>query len=115
MNDLVLRIGELHVVFAALYALRKYSDGCGLDQPWAEHGIYGPATARQLFLGKYYKRGIKAHKLNMLVLENLCLDANKDVRDERLRMMPEFDNKNPTLFAKERLPSGRFQRSRHQT
>ena len=56
MNHLVLRMGELHVVFAALHALGKYIDGCGLDQIWTEQGIYGPATVRQLFRGKHYKR-----------------------------------------------------------
>ena len=59
MNDIVLRMGKLHVVSAALHAFRKYIYGCGLDQPWTEHEIYGPATARRLFLGKHYRRGIE--------------------------------------------------------
>ena len=51
MNHLVLRMGERHVVFAALHALGKYIDGCGLDQLWTEQGITDQQQCGSCFVG----------------------------------------------------------------
>ena len=40
----VFRMGELHVVFAALKAIGKFIDNSGLDNCLIKSGIYGPAT-----------------------------------------------------------------------
>ena len=44
----VLRLGELHIMFALLKALGKYIEVSGIDDIWIESGLYGPAVTRQL-------------------------------------------------------------------
>ena len=60
-GNIVLRMGELHLVFTMLKALGRYIEGSGLEQVWIEKGLYGPASVRQLLAGKNYKRGLEAH------------------------------------------------------
>ncbi len=57
----ILRPGELHYCFASLHALGKYIDGSGIDSCGVETGIFSPATLRQVYGGKSFKRGIEYH------------------------------------------------------
>ena len=59
----VLRAGELHICFAVLHALGKYS---GLDTIAIETGIYSPASLRGIYAGKAFKRGVEYHAMNVL-------------------------------------------------
>lgn len=79
-NKLILRIGELHTVFAALKSLGKYIEGSGLEQIWIEKELYGPATVRHLLGGKHYKRGLEAHIVTYLALKQVLIQslANTD-------------------------------------
>ena len=74
-NSWVLRMGELHIMFALLRSLRRYIEGSGLDDIWIEKGLYGPAVIRQIFGGKHLKRGVEAHMVNLLALSGLYYDA----------------------------------------
>ena len=74
-NSLVLRMGELHIMFALLRSLGRYIEGSGLDDIWIEKGLYGPAVIGQIFGGKHLKRGVEAHMVNLLVLSGLYYDA----------------------------------------
>ena len=56
-----LRLGELHACFASLHAIAKYIEGSGLDSISIECGIYSPSTIRQIFTGKWFKRGVEYH------------------------------------------------------
>ena len=71
----VLRLGELHIMFALLKALGKYIEGSGIDDIWIESGLYGPAVTRQIFSGKHFKRGIEAHVVNLIALTSLYFDS----------------------------------------
>ena len=71
----VLRLGELHIMFALLKALGKYIEGSGIDDIWIESGLYGPAVMRQIFSGKHFKRGIEAHVVNLIALISLYFDS----------------------------------------
>ena len=61
----VMRMGELHIIFALLRSLGRYIEGSGLDDIWIEKGLYGPAVIRQIFGGKHLKRGVEAHLVNL--------------------------------------------------
>ena len=50
------------------------------------------SNSKAAIFRKHYKRSMEAHKINMLIIENLYLDANKDARVERLQKIREFDN-----------------------
>ena len=52
-NGWVLRMGELHIMFALLRSLGRYIEGSRLDDIWIEKGLYGPAVIRQIFGGKH--------------------------------------------------------------
>ena len=43
-----LRLGELHVVMAALKALGASIENSGIDDTWIEADVYGSATTRQI-------------------------------------------------------------------
>ena len=65
-SNFLFRLGELHVVFAMLEALKKYINNSGLDQPLVEAAIYGPATIEQMKYGKHMKKSFEANtKLNV--------------------------------------------------
>ena len=74
-DNIVLRMGELHVVLAMLKALGRYIEGSGLEQIWIEKGLYGPASVRQLLAGTNYKRGIEAHIITLLALKDLHFES----------------------------------------
>ena len=71
----ILRPGELHICFAALHALGKYIDGSGLGSLAIEANIYSPATLRQVYGGKAFKRGVEHHVINLLSIYYLQFDA----------------------------------------
>ena len=86
MNDnIVLWMGELHIVFAMLKALGRYIEGSDLEQILIEKGLYGPASVRQLLAGKNYKRGLEAHIITLLALKDLHFDSLSG-KDEELSM-----------------------------
>ena len=74
-NSWVLRMLELHFMFALLRSLGRYIEGSGLDDIWIEKGLYGPAVIRQIFGGKHLKCGVEAHMVNLLELSGLYYDA----------------------------------------
>lgn len=53
-DKLILRMGDLHTIFAALKSLGRFIEGSGLEQIWIEKGLRGPATVRQVLSGKHY-------------------------------------------------------------
>ncbi|KAK1906588.1 Photoreceptor cilium actin regulator [Dissostichus eleginoides] len=49
------RLGELHVVMAALRALGASMENSGIDDAWMEADVYGPASTRQILKCTHYK------------------------------------------------------------
>ena len=108
----VLRIGELHTVFASLKALGKYIEGSGIDQVWVEAGMYSPTTVRQILEGKHLYCAMEAHLTTMValygllfkelwedykdeqtVIEELGKEMNKAFRDGQLELVQELHDK----------------------
>ena len=70
-DDFIFRLGELHIVFAFLKVLGKYTNCSGLDQMLVDTEIYGPTTLSQILNGKHIKQGFEAHMILYLSLSNL--------------------------------------------
>jgi hypothetical protein len=68
------RLGELHVVMAALLALCTSMDDSGIDDAWIEADVYGSATTRQILKCTHYKRALRAHKYSYAALYEMALD-----------------------------------------
>lgn len=68
-KNFIVRLGELHTVFAFLKVIGKYIQGSGVDQVLVKAGIYGITTLGQILEGKHMKRAMEAH---MVISLSLC-------------------------------------------
>ncbi|KAE8288343.1 hypothetical protein D5F01_LYC12211 [Larimichthys crocea] len=68
------RLGELHVVMAALRALGAFMENSGIDDAWVEADVYGPATTRQILKCTHYKRSLHAHIYSYVALFEMALE-----------------------------------------
>eukprot|EP00057_Strongylocentrotus_purpuratus_P007692 XP_011662166.1 PREDICTED: uncharacterized protein LOC105437364 [Strongylocentrotus purpuratus] len=81
----ILRIGELHACFASPHAIAKYLEDSGLESISIEAGLFSPSTIRQIFTGKWFKRGIEFHMTNIMACYDLLFEAS--VHHEHLYSM----------------------------
>ena len=81
----ILRVGELHACFASLHAIAKYLEGSGLESISVEAGIYSPATIRQIFTGKWFRRGVEYHITNTMACYDLLFEAF--LQEENVELM----------------------------
>ncbi len=66
------RLGELHIVMAALTALGTSIENSGIDDAWIEADVYGSATTRQNLKCAHHKRTRRARiHMYMALLEIL--------------------------------------------
>ncbi len=72
-SQIIPRLGELHVVMAALRALGASIENSGIDEAWLEADVYGPATTRQILKCTNYKRCISAHIYTYTALYELVI------------------------------------------
>ena len=72
----ILRVGELHACFASLHAIAKYIEDSGLESVSIEAGLYSPSTIRQIFTGKWFKRGVEFHLTNIMACYDLMFQAS---------------------------------------
>ena len=73
-DKVVPRLGELHVVMAALRAIGVSMENSGIDDAWTEADLYGSATTRQILKCTHYKRALQAHIYSYMALYVLALD-----------------------------------------
>ena len=71
----VLRVGTLHIVFAALHSLGKTVNGSGIDTCTIESSIYICLALWGIYNGKAYKRGIEYHITTSLAMTMMKFDA----------------------------------------
>ncbi len=74
-STVFLRLGELHVVMAALRALGASIENSG-DDAWIEADVYGPATTRQILKYTHYKRSLTAHIYSYIALYEMVLEED---------------------------------------
>ena len=82
-SQFIPRLGELHVVMAALRALGSSIENSGIDEAWIEADVYGPTTTRQILKCTHYKRSLCAHIYTYTALYEIALE--------------QFYNDNPSL------------------
>ena len=75
LDHLVLRLGELHTVIAALRALGTSIEDSGFDDAWVEAGIYGSTRKHQILDGNHMKRALTAHSKTYSVLSYFHVEA----------------------------------------
>ena len=68
------RLGEIHVVMAALRAIGVSMENSGIDYAWMEAGVYGSATTKQIPKCNHYKRTLRAYIYSYMALYELALD-----------------------------------------
>ena len=71
-------MGELHTCFASLHAIVKYIENSGLESISIEGGLYSPATIRQIFTGKWFRRGVEYHMTNLMACYDLLFEASTE-------------------------------------
>ena len=82
-HTVVPRLGELHVVMAALHALGTSIENSDIDDAWIEADVCGSATTRQILKCTHYKRALRAYTYSYVALYEITLE--------------EFFNDNPQL------------------
>ena len=68
LDEIILRIGELHVVKAQIKTIGAYIDGSGISTCWDEYGVFGSATSASILDGGHINRGMDAH---LMTIESL--------------------------------------------
>jgi len=68
------RLGELHVVMAALRGLGTSIENSGIDDAWTESDVYGSATTRQILKCTHYKRCLQAHIYSYVALYEMAVE-----------------------------------------
>ena len=74
-DEIFLRVGELHVVFAMCHAIGKYIDSSGLDKLFTHCGIYSHLVVGKILEGKNMKRCLDAYLILYSSLSQLLLKA----------------------------------------
>ena len=82
-DEIILRIGELHVVKAQIKTIGAYIDGSGISTCWDESGVFGSATSASILDGGHINRGMDDH---LMIIQSLIglynekiFDLNKDI------------------------------------
>ena len=70
-KHLVLRLGGFHTIMVFLAAIGKGFCDSGLEDSLIDCGVYAENTVEQIFRGKHYNRGVRAHKMAMEALARI--------------------------------------------
>ena len=88
----VLRLGELHVIFAQLRAIGTYIDQSGIEKSWLQGDCIGSGTVDQILNCSHMKRAIHMHEVTLISLYSVLM------RDFRLQNPWIFNGPNGHLF-----------------
>ena len=70
-NNVIFRLGGLHVCFNYLKAIGQRFESAGLEDLWIEAGLYPPNVTENMLSGKAYYRAVRAHTLTYEALWRL--------------------------------------------
>ena len=62
-DDMVIRLGGFHMAKNFIGVIGKRMEESGIEDLWAESGLYGSAIARKIINGTHYYRARNAHEL----------------------------------------------------
>ena len=62
MNSFILRLGELHIVFAEVCAIGSLCENTGIDDGWLKSDLLGPCTVPQVLTCSHMKRALIIHE-----------------------------------------------------
>ena len=85
----ILRLGELHIVFAMIRAIGTYIEGSGIDQSWVKSGWFGENTVKQVLTCSHIKRALDAHESTVIALYVLYL---RSFFMENTDLLIDFEN-----------------------
>ena len=68
---LILRLGGFHTAMVFLAVIGKRFRDSGLDDALIDSGVFAGNTVDQIFKGKHYNRGVRAHKIALEALYRL--------------------------------------------
>ena len=57
-DKFILRLGELHIVFAHIRAIGRFIENTGLDDAWIRSEVVGPNTVKQVLTCTHMKRAL---------------------------------------------------------
>ena len=72
-NNLIPRLGGLHVSMNFLKAIGDHMNSSGLVEVWVESGLLGQGTVERVLAGKAYNKAMRAHKLTLQALWRLLM------------------------------------------
>lgn len=73
-ENVIFLMGGLHICFNFLKAIGQHMENAGLDDLWAESGVYATNSVEAMMHGKAYYRAVRAHKLTYEALWHIKWD-----------------------------------------
>ena len=74
-DKFILRLGELHIVFAQCRAIGRFIENTGIDDAWIRSEVIGPNTVKQVLTCTHMKRALIVHEATVLALYQRYYDA----------------------------------------
>ena len=74
-DKFILRLGELHIVFAQCRAIGAFIENTGVDDAWIRSEVVGPNTVKQVLTCSHMKRALIVHEATVLALYQRYYDA----------------------------------------
>lgn len=71
LSNIILCLGELHIVMAQLTTIGAYIENSGIDMAVVESDLHGPSIVKQIIEGNNVKRAEAAHLVTLQCLFNL--------------------------------------------
>ncbi|MGH0159882.1 UNVERIFIED_CONTAM: hypothetical protein FKN15_047588 [Acipenser sinensis] len=91
---LIVRLGGLHTSLNFLKVTGKHVQSSGLLEAWVKSKILGPRTAEQVMAGKFYARGMRAHKLTLQAMWRIVIPQLLNyIENENPNLKKEIDDK----------------------
>ncbi len=81
---MIVRLGGLNTILAFLKVIGKHINSSGMLEAWVESNILGPKAAEKVLAGKFYARGIRAHKLSLQAMWRILMPQLLDFIGEKI-------------------------------
>ena len=75
LESFILRLGELHILFAHIRAIGRFLENTDIDDLWLRSELIGPNTIRQILTCSHVKRSVIVHEVTLLSLFEMYVAA----------------------------------------